>query len=71
MPPDLEAKLNRLAAESGRNVHQLALDLLTNSIEYDERFQQLMFLEKIDAGLTQLDAGKAIPHDEVKQRFGL
>ena len=28
LPPELEAKLSRLAAETGRNVDQVALDLL-------------------------------------------
>jgi predicted transcriptional regulator len=33
--------------------------------------ERLVFLAKIDAGLTELDAGEGIPHDEVKRRLGL
>jgi predicted transcriptional regulator len=31
----------------------------------------IRFLAKIEAGLAELDAGKGIPHDEVKRRLGL
>jgi predicted transcriptional regulator len=37
--PELEARLSRLAAQSGRTVDQLALDLLANSVEHDEWFR--------------------------------
>ncbi len=36
VPPELEAKLNRLAAESGRRVDRMALDLLISSVDHDE-----------------------------------
>jgi predicted transcriptional regulator len=39
VPPELEEKLNRLAAQTGRTVDQVALDLLTNSVEHDEWFR--------------------------------
>lgn len=32
MPPELEARLNRLAAETGREAGQVALDLLTTAV---------------------------------------
>ena len=36
VPPELEAKLNRLAAGTGRDAEQVALDLLANSLEHDD-----------------------------------
>jgi predicted transcriptional regulator len=37
----------------------------------DDAIERLVFLAKIEAGLSELDAGKGIPHEEVKQRLGL
>jgi predicted transcriptional regulator len=37
----------------------------------DDVIERLVFLAKIEAGLSELDAGKGIPHEEVKQRLGL
>ena len=39
VPPELEEKLNRLAARTGRTADQVALDLLSNSVEHDEWFR--------------------------------
>jgi predicted transcriptional regulator len=30
-----------------------------------------VFLAKVEEGLAQLDAGKGVPHDQVKRRLGL
>lgn len=37
----------------------------------DDAIERLVFLAKIEAGLSELDAGKGIPHDEAKRRLGL
>jgi predicted transcriptional regulator len=29
-----------------------------------------VFLARVDEGLAELDAGQAVPHEEVKRRFG-
>jgi hypothetical protein len=39
VPPELEAKLTRLAAETGRTAGQVALDLLASSVDHDEWFR--------------------------------
>lgn len=36
VPAELEAKLNRISAETGRTVDQVALDLLVSSVDHDE-----------------------------------
>lgn len=38
--PELEAKLNRLAAATGRDAEQPALDVLTSAVEHDEWFRR-------------------------------
>ena len=37
IPPELEAKLNQIAAETGRNADQVALELLGESVEAGTR----------------------------------
>jgi predicted transcriptional regulator len=39
VPPELEAKLTRLAAETGRTADQVAIDLLASSVDHDEWFR--------------------------------
>jgi len=48
-----------------------ALRDLPPDATFDDAIDRLVFLAKIDAGLTELDAGKGIPHDEAKRRLGL
>jgi predicted transcriptional regulator len=40
VPPELEAKLNRIAEDTGRTVDQVALDLLVSSVDHDEWFRR-------------------------------
>ena len=44
---------------------------LPDDATVDDAIEKLVFLARIDAGLADLDAGKAIPHEEVKRRLGL
>ena len=46
-----------------------ALRDLPPDASVDDAIERLIFLGKIDAGLQELDAGRGIPHDEVKRRF--
>ena len=48
-----------------------ALENLPADATFDDAIERLVFLAKIDAGLAELDAGKGVPHDQVKQRLGL
>jgi len=48
-----------------------ALQDLPDDATFDDAIERLVFLAKIDAGLAELDAGKGIPHEEVKGRLGL
>jgi predicted transcriptional regulator len=46
-----------------------ALQDLPPDATFDDAIERLVFLAKIDAGLAELDDGKGIPHEEVKQRL--
>lgn len=48
-----------------------ALEDLPQNATFDDANERLVFLAKIDAGRSELDAGRGIPHDEVTRRFGL
>jgi len=64
VPPELEAKLTRLASETGRTVDQVALDLLTTSIDHDEWFRR-----EVEKGRTSAREGRLLDHDEVASRM--
>jgi predicted transcriptional regulator len=60
-----------MAATNSRDRMIEALRELPPDATVDDAIEQLMFLAKIEAGLTELDRGEGIPHDEVKRRLGL
>jgi len=64
LPPELEAGLTRLAAQSGLTVDQLALDLLANSIEHDEWFRN-----EVEKGRRSAREGTLFDHQDVVARI--
>jgi predicted transcriptional regulator len=64
VPPELEAKLTRLASETGRTVDQVALDLLASSIDHDEWFRG-----EVEKGRNAAREGRLLDHDEVATRM--
>jgi predicted transcriptional regulator len=64
VPHELEAKLSRLAAETGRTVDQVALDLLANSVDHDEWFRA-----EVKKGRTAAGEGRLLEHDDVEARI--
>ena len=64
VPPELEAKLTRLAAETGRTVDQVAVDLLTGSLDHDEWFRR-----EVEKGRVSAREGRLLDHDEVASRM--
>ena len=63
IPPDLEAKLNQIATETGRNATQVALELLGGSVEPDEWFRQ-----QVEAGRNSAREGRLLDHSVVASR---
>jgi len=64
VPPELEAKLTRLAAETGRTADQVALDLLASSVDHDEWFRA-----EVEKGRVSAREGRLIEHDDVAARM--
>ena len=64
IPPELEAKLTRLAAETGRTADQVALDLLAKSVDHDDWFRA-----EVEKGRAAADEGRFLEHDDVAARI--
>ena len=41
---------------------------LPNEFDLDDLIEKLIFIDKVEKGLIQLDEGKTLPHDEVKNK---
>ena len=62
VPIKLRKRLEGLAKMSDRNRSRLAVEALENYV--DEQEEQLA---RIDRGIRDADAGRVVPHDEVKR----
>ena len=60
---ELEIKLQRVAAEAGRDAAQYVLELVDHYVDHDQWFRQ-----EVRKGLDQLDRGEFIAHDEMVAR---
>ena len=60
-----------MATPTARDRILEALQDLPDDATFDDAIERLVFLAKIDSGLAELDAGKGVPHDEVRRRLGL
>jgi predicted transcriptional regulator len=48
-----------------------AVAALPETATFEDVLERLLFISKVERGLTDADAGKLIPHEQVKARFGL
>lgn len=62
--PELEAKLNRIASQTGKGADQVVRELVATYIDHDEWFR-----EEVQKGLASLDQGKSVSHDEVQRQM--
>ena len=46
-----------------------ALEGLPDDASVEDAIERLRFVAKVNKGLRELDAGKTVPHDEVKRRL--
>jgi predicted transcriptional regulator len=64
VPPEVEAKLARLAADTGRTAHQGAPELFASSVDHDEWFRA-----EVEKGRTAAREGRLIEHEDVAARM--
>ena len=57
--------------ESVRDQIKHVVDHLPPDVTFEDAIERLVFLAKISTGIAELDAGRGVPHEEVKRRFGL
>ena len=62
-------RLIDMGSSTSRDQILEALQDLPSDATFDDAIERLIFLAKIDAGLSEIDAGKGIPHDEVKRQL--
>ena len=60
LPPELQAKLVRMAAQQGREPESLVNEAVERLIGYDE-----WFVQQIEKGLAQIERGEVFEHEEV------
>lgn len=60
--PELQAKLNRKAAEQGRESQSLVQEAVERLVNSDE-----WFMREVEFGLAAADRGEFIEHDEVSK----
>ena len=58
--PDLQAKLNRLAAERGSDTGTLVQEAIERFVDYDE-----WFLREVEKGIAAADRGELIDHEDM------
>ena len=64
LTPELQAKLDRLAAQQGRDSESLVHEAVERLVGYDE-----WFIRQVEKGLAQIDRGEVLEHKEVAARM--
>ncbi len=64
LTPELQAKLDRLAAQQGRDTESLVHEAVERLVGYDE-----WFIRQVEKGLAQIDRGEVLEHEEVAARM--
>jgi predicted transcriptional regulator len=64
IPPNLQAKLDRIAQKQGCAPESIVSDAVERLVEYDE-----WFVRQVEKGLAQLERGELLEHEEVVSRM--
>ena len=64
LSPELQAKLDRIASQQGRDSESLVHEAVERLVSYDE-----WFIQQVEKGLAQIDRGEVLEHDEVAVRM--
>jgi predicted transcriptional regulator len=60
LPPELQAKLDRIAAQQGRVPESLVNEAVERLVGYDE-----WFVRQVEKGLAQVERGEVLEHEQV------
>jgi predicted transcriptional regulator len=64
LTPELQAKLDEVAAQQGRDAQSLVQEAVQRMLEYDQ-----WFVSEVEKGLAQIERGEVLEHDEVGTRI--
>ena len=64
LPADLQAKLDRIATQRGRDPETLAREAIKRLVDYDARF-----IEAVEVGRGSARRGDMLEHDAVVERI--
>jgi predicted transcriptional regulator len=64
LSPELQAKLDRIASQQGRDSQSLVHEAVERLVGYDE-----WFLSEVEKGLAQIESGEVVEHEEVGARL--
>jgi predicted transcriptional regulator len=64
IPPDLQAKLDRIAEQQGRDAESLVNEAVERLVGYDE-----WFIRQVEKGLAQVERGEVFEHKEVAAKL--
>ena len=59
LPPELQAKLDRIAAQHGREPESLVNEAVERLVGYDE-----WFVRQVEKGLAQVERGEVLEHEQ-------
>lgn len=62
--PELEARLNQIASQTGKAPEDVVRELVANYLDHDQWFRQ-----EVAKGLASLDQGKLVSHEEVRRQM--
>jgi predicted transcriptional regulator len=62
--PELEAKLNRIASQTGKGPDEVVRELVASYLDHDEWFRK-----EVGKGLASLDHGKTVSHEDVRRQM--
>lgn len=66
LPVELEAKLDRLAAQQGRDRNALVVEAVEHMVDYDE-----WLVREVEKGLAQTERGQTLSHEDIRSFLGL
>jgi predicted transcriptional regulator len=64
LTPELQAKLDKVAAQQGRDAQSLVQEAGQRLVDYDQ-----WFVREVEKGLAQIERGEVLEHDEVGARL--
>jgi predicted transcriptional regulator len=64
LTPELQAKLDEVAAQQGRDAQSLVREAVERLLDYDQ-----WFAREVEKGLAQIERGEVLEHEEVGTRL--